>query len=86
MEKYDYTLHPDAQKLIPRKGFRTYSGMARKRNIMKNIRTLQLFLLPPEKNRFLWKAEKKKAEPHFDQQSVYQEPGYHDFPDDFSSR
>ena len=31
------------------------------------------------------KQKKKKAEPHFDQQSVYQEPGYHDFPDDFSA-
>jgi hypothetical protein len=29
--------------------------------------------------------KRKKTEPHFDQQSVYQEPGYHDFPDDFSA-
>ena len=51
---------------------------------MKNIRTLQLFLLPTRKQPLL-KQKKKKAEPHFDQQSVYQEPGYHDFPDDFSA-
>ena len=29
--------------------------------------------------------KRKKTEPIFDQQSVYQEPGYHDFPDDFSA-
>lgn len=53
---------------------------------MKNIRTLQLFLLPTRKKPLLMESrKKKKAEPHFDQQSVYQEPGYHDFPDDFSA-
>ena len=29
--------------------------------------------------------KKEKTEPIFDQQSVYQEPDYHDFPDDFSA-
>jgi len=39
----------------------------------------------PKKTASYGKQKKKKAEPHFDQQSVYQEPGYHDFPDDFSA-
>ena len=57
-----------------------------KEHVVKNIRTLQLFLLPTRKKPLLMESRKrKKAEPHFDQQSVYQEPGYHDFPDDFSA-
>lgn len=53
---------------------------------MKNIRTLQLFLLPTRKKPLLMESRKrKKLNRHFDQQSVYQEPGYHDFPDDFSA-
>lgn len=49
----------------------------------RNIRTIPAS--HPKKTASYGKQKKKKAEPHFDQQSVYQEPGYHDFPDDFSA-
>ena len=85
VEKYDYTLHPDAQKLIPRKASEHIPEWRKGACSEEYTYTPTIPASHPKKNASYGKQKKKKAEPHFDQQSVYQEPGYHDFPDDFSA-
>ena len=85
VEKYDYTLHPDAQKLIPRKASEHIPEWRKGACSEEYTYTPTIPASHPKKTASYGKQKKKKAEPHFDQQSVYQEPGYHDFPDDFSA-
>ena len=81
----DNTLHPDAQKLIPRKASEHIPEWRKGACSEEYTYTPTIPASHPKKTASYGKQKKKKAEPHFDQQSVYQEPGYHDFPDDFSA-
>lgn len=85
VEKYDYTLHPDAQKLIPRKASEHIPEWRKGACSEEYTYTPTIPASHPKKTASYGKQKKKKTEPIFDQQSVYQEPDYHDFPDDFSA-
>lgn len=83
VEKYDYTLHPDAKKLIPKKAaehipeWQTRGGQ-REFDYMPNIPK------SPRHQRTTSNRPRKQKEPVLNaNEPVYQEPCYEDFPDDF---
>ena len=71
VEKYDYTLHPDAQNSFPGRLPNIFRN-GEKEHEREYTYTPTIPASHPKKTASYGKQRKKKAEPHFDQQSVYQ--------------
>lgn len=82
VEKYDYTLHPDAKKLIPRKASEHIPEWRRTESTEEFDYTPKISASRPKKNPSSGRQKNKKPEPLLEQPPVYPEPDYEDFPED----
>ena len=82
VEKYDYTLHPDAKKLIPRKASEHIPEWRKNEGTEEIDYTPKVPASRQKKNAASGRSKPKKQEPLFDQPITYPEPDYTDIPKD----
>lgn len=83
VEKYDYTLHPDAQKLTPRKASEHIPEWRKNGSSEETEYRPQPSPGSAKRNRRSSSASIAKQKPHFTSEPVYQEPTPDDFMEDF---
>ena len=83
VEKYDYTLHPDAQKLTPRKASEHIPEWRKNGSSEETDYRPQSSSGSSKRKRRPSSASIAKQKPHFTSDPVYQEPTPDDFMEDF---
>lgn len=83
VEKYDYTLHPDAQKLTPRKASEHIPEWRKNGSSEETDYRPQPSSGSSKRKRRPSSASIAKQKPHFTSEPVYQEPTPDDFMEDF---
>lgn len=83
VEKYDYTLHPDAQKLTPRKASEHIPEWRKNGSSEETDYRPQSSSGSSKRKRRPSSASIAKQKPHFTSEPVYQEPTPDDFMEDF---
>lgn len=83
VEKYDYTLHPDAKKLIPRKASEHIPEWRKNGSSEETDYRPQPSSGSSKRKRRSSSASIAKQKPHFTSDPVYQEPTPDDFMEDF---
>lgn len=83
VEKYDYTLHPDAQKLTPRKASEHIPEWRKNGSSEETEYRPQPSSGSAKRKRRPSSASIAKQKPHFTSEPVYQEPTPDDFMEDF---
>ena len=83
VEKYDYTLHPDAQKLTPRKASEHIPEWRKNGSSEETEYRPQPSPGSAKRKRRSSSASIAKQKPHFTSEPVYQEPTPDDFMEDF---
>lgn len=84
VEKYDYTLHPDAKKLTPRKASEHIPEWRKNGGLEETDYRPQPSPGSVKRKRRSSSASMVKPKPHFTSEPVYQEPAPDDFMEDFS--
>ena len=83
VEKYDYTLHPDAKKLTPRKASEHIPEWRKNGSSEETDYRPQPSFGSAKRKRRSSSASIAKQKPHFTSEPVYQEPTPDDFMEDF---
>ena len=83
VEKYDYTLHPDAKKLTPRKASEHIPEWSKNGSSEETDYRPQPSSGSSKRKRRSSSASIAKQKPHFTSEPVYQEPTPDDFMEDF---
>lgn len=83
VEKYDYTLHPDAQKLTPRKASEHIPEWRKNGASEETDYRPQPSPGSAKRKHLSSSASIAKQKPHFTSEHVYQEPAPDDFMEDF---
>lgn len=83
VEKYDYTLHPDAKKLTPRKASEHIPEWRKNGGLEETDYRPQPLSGSSKRKRRPSSASIAKQKPHFTSEPVYQEPTPDDFMEDF---
>ena len=82
VEKYDYTLHPDAKKLTPRKASEHIPEWRKNGSSEETDYRPQPSFESAKRKRRSSSASIAKQKPHFTSEPVYQEPTPDDFMED----